>query len=243
MTVRPPTRSASAPRPLDLLAAAFAELEAAGVRFDGRDVRGLPPRPLTPAGLRRRLLHPATAPATRDEVFRTLLTRVRADEPGAAVLTVGLLHVGLRRAAARLIRAETPPGGEFADVEADLLTAAFDALRTVDVDRPRLARELVAAAYRSARRACRAELGHASRRAPAAAALPPPPLAAHPDFVLADAVTAGALTRVGTYLIGETRLAGRSTADVAADLGLSPATARRRRARAERRLVAWLASR
>jgi hypothetical protein len=66
---------------------------------------------------------------------------------------------------------------------------------------------------------------------------PPVPFG-HPDLVLAQAVACGAITAVDAELIAATRLELRPLAEVATELHLPYQAARRRRARAEQRLVA-----
>lgn len=72
---------------------------------------------------------------------------------------------------------------------------------------------------------------------------PPPPPYGHPDLVLAEAVAAGVITTAEAQLIGATRLDGVSTEVMAARLGTSVDGVRKRRVRAEGRLVAVLRER
>lgn len=64
----------------------------------------------------------------------------------------------------------------------------------------------------------------------------------HPDFVLARAVRAGAITEAEAELIGATRLEGADLVSFALAEGCSIDVVRHRRFRAERRLVKFLGS-
>jgi DNA-directed RNA polymerase specialized sigma24 family protein len=68
--------------------------------------------------------------------------------------------------------------------------------------------------------------------------MPPPSPWAHPDLVLADAVNAGVITASEADLISSTRLDSMSLAQAAARLGTTAEAVRKRRSRAETRLVA-----
>jgi hypothetical protein len=70
---------------------------------------------------------------------------------------------------------------------------------------------------------------------------PPPPLAGHPDFVLARAVADQAISQAEAEVIGTTRLEDVSLREWATRHQLSYVAARQVRSRAERRLLAWLA--
>jgi hypothetical protein len=68
----------------------------------------------------------------------------------------------------------------------------------------------------------------------------PPAPWGHPDLVLGDAVTAGAISCAEADMIGATRLEHISARDYAVTHGLGYGTFLRTRLRAEGRLVAWL---
>jgi hypothetical protein len=105
----------------------------------------------------------------------------------------------------------------------------------------RLAAQLLRAAFNRAKRLRRAELWLASRSTPVEpASMALPPLAGHPDLVLARAVAHGIITPDEAELIGRTRLERVSVAAVAAANRYQPGTLARRRERAQARLVRWL---
>ncbi|MCI0690095.1 MAG: hypothetical protein L0Y54_23090, partial [Sporichthyaceae bacterium] len=111
------------------------------------------------------------------------------------------------------------------------------ALRSMDPSRPALGRLLWGAAYKAG---CRAR----SRRVPVPVpselwdSVAPPMPFGHPDLVLADAVGSGVIDAFDAELIGRTRIENQRLTQAAADLGMPYQAARRRRARAERLLVA-----
>jgi hypothetical protein len=123
-------------------------------------------------------------------------------------------------------------------VESAVLAGFLAELAVTDLRRPGIEMRLIAAAY---------EAGRASRRALKAA---PPPISApmtalpavagHPDFVLARAAAANAITAGEAALIGATRLEPQRLAEIAARRGHTLAQTRAARVRAERKLAAYL---
>jgi hypothetical protein len=225
--------------PLDTADAAF-RLLTRGPRplaVDGRRVgHGLPRRPIRLDELKRLLLWASTPRPARDAAWTVLVRRARAGDPAWLVGAVGVAMPGLRRAAGRLAAGFD---GDTADLDAEVLVGFLAALRVVDVERPGIASRLCWAAYRAGLRARYAEAAAAHRRLEEASvsASPPPPWE-HPDFVLADAVAKGVLAPVDAELIGRTRLEGRELREVAPEVGLGYEAAKKRRQRAEPRLVA-----
>jgi hypothetical protein len=71
----------------------------------------------------------------------------------------------------------------------------------------------------------------------------PPRPASHPDLVLADAVAEGVLTTSEAELVGETRVGGVPLGELAGRWGISYQAVKKRRQRAEARLVPWLRAR
>jgi hypothetical protein len=257
-------RTASVPRrpgnAIDVAAVAFARLceRRPLLTVDGTAAGcGLPARPLPLRELRSMLLHPATGPAARDAA----LTALRCDTPadgnaaggpviaGAAgggngadrqLALIGLLLPGLRHAASRLQREF--PHADTDDLTSELVCGVLEALRGFDPAGGRIARGVVRA-RQSARtpagspRTIGAPAGLIDAASAADLAGQGP---AHPDFTLAAAVRAGVVTAADAELIARTRLEAVPLCTAAAQLGLLYPTARRRRARAERRLVPWL---
>jgi hypothetical protein len=229
------------PAALDVLDASFRLLVAgpSPLALDGAVLGcGLPARLIPLDELRTLLLRRSTPYAARDAAVAELLRRARRDHDTWTVGLAGVLVPGLRRVAAAL--AEDYPG-DAADIDAEVLAGLVDAIGRIDPAGQRLAAQLLRAAFNRAKRLRRAELWLAARSTPIEpASMAPPPLAGHPDLVLARAVAHGVITRHEAELIGLTRLEGVSVAAVAAANGYQPGTLARRRGRAEARLVGWL---
>jgi len=229
------------PAALDVLDTSFRLLVSgpSPLALDGRILgSGLPARLIPLDELRALLLRRSTPFAARDAAVAELLRRARDDHDTWTVGLAGVLVPGLRRVAATL--AEDYPGDP-ADIDAEVLAGLVAAIGRIDPAGSRLAAQLLRAAFNRAKRLRRAELWLASRSTPVEpASMAPPPLAGHPDLVLARAVAHGIISRDEAELIGLTRLEHVSVAQVAAANGYQPGTLARRRERAEARLVRWL---
>jgi hypothetical protein len=247
---------------LDVVGARFTALctHRPAVVVDGTAVgHGLPARPIPLPELRSMLLHPSTSPAARDAALAAVLrlAAAGADDDEWPLVLLGLLLPGLRHAAGRLLRAF--PHVEGADLLGELVTGVLAALPGFDPAAGRVAGRLLAQGVVAARRYGRAQTPTeplpADDRCPTARGLaraghtaaPDGVLAGagggaagHPDFVLARAVRAEVISTGDAELIGRSRLEGDRLLDLAVELGIAYPTARRRRARAEHRLVAWL---
>ncbi|GAA1122557.1 hypothetical protein [Nocardiopsis composta] len=206
-------------------------------RLDVAGLVGMPPEQIDAAALTERALG---LPRERsDDLWRQLVARARGGDPAWTVIAAGLALPGLLGARAHLVRGL---GDEAADVEAEMLTAFVGALRTVDLGTGAVCARLVYAARAAGQRHRYRVLSRRHRTA----ALPPEEAAAGavgargPVTVLAAAITRGVLTPLEAELIARTRLERVPLNRVAADLGLSYITARRRRSRAQQRLLGSL---
>jgi hypothetical protein len=229
------------PTPLDRVAQAFAgicgQMDAPAV--NGRKIgHGLPGRPVSAGELVEVL--PLLDQDGRDAVWRELifLTRTRG-EPWATI-AAGIALPGLRTAAAMLTAGHRV---DPEDLDAELVTAFYEALHAIDRCGPLVCARLRERAYNQARRIRYGTVGYAIRiidtdEIPESAA-PPEPWG-HPDFVLADAVAAGVITRAEAGLIGASRLEGRALSAIAKVVGCSQPTAWRHREAAEKRLAEWI---
>jgi DNA-directed RNA polymerase specialized sigma24 family protein len=234
-----------APKPLDLIDAAFRELIDSNhpLVFDGSAIGA----DVLPSAVRldelQAILRERTTPyALSEEVWSEVARCAKSGDERWVVALAGLLLPGLRRVAGRVVRDYA--GCDPTDIDSEVIIGLLEALRTVDASTGRIPARLCWAAYRRARRAWFAEHEEARRRRegidPQAPPLAPP---AHPDLVLADAVRAGVLSRADAELIGTTRLDGLALPALARRLDISADTLRHRRHRAERRLVQWLGRR
>ncbi|MHB1927822.1 MAG: hypothetical protein ACYCUG_00025 [Acidimicrobiales bacterium] len=232
------------PGPLDLLDAAFAALVAGPepLSLDGAALgHGLPRRAIGLGELKSMLLHPSTGYSAREAAWAELVARARDAGPAWVVGAAGVALPGLRRVAARLVA--DYPGVDPVEADAEVLTGFLEALAHLDATTGHLPGRLCWAAYRAGRVACRRETAAAARRAPVVFSAAPPRPWGHPDLVLAEAVAAGVIGSFHAELISATRLGGVYLPALAAELGTDAHSLRRRRQRAEARVVAWLAQR
>jgi hypothetical protein len=192
---------------------------------------GLPDGPILLPRLRNLLLSPGVPQATRDAVWRVLIGRARADGPSWLVATVGMALPGLRRQVNVLAGSS---GAAREDLESAVVEGFVTDLHRVDVTKRGLCGRLVRAGYRAGVRQVFSDAPFTGAAATGFASHAPQPPWGHPDFILADAVAAGVLTRQDAWLIGVTRLEDVSVAVVAAELGEPTNTIAARRRRAER---------
>jgi hypothetical protein len=206
--------------------------------FDGHGYPGLPDRELALPELRPRLLARSCPRSTRDAVWAELVRRSRTQGAAWTVACVGLALPALMRMAGELC--STLADGK-AEVHAEILRGFLTGLATVDLDRPSVVSRLRWHAYRAGHAAVRDVLDAPTPIGSGFDSTPPPPLAGHPDFVLARAVADGAISQPESEVIGTTRLEDVSLREWAAEHGVSYVAARQVRSRAERRLLTWLA--
>ncbi|AGZ40715.1 hypothetical protein [Actinoplanes friuliensis] len=208
--------------------------EPTNLYLDGADLGAdLPAGRLLLMPLRDLLLRPAVSLHTRDVVWRELIRRAREDHSSWLVAAIGMAMPGLRRAVRQL---GTSWRSDRDDLESAVAEGFVSALRKVDLHDSSLCARLIDAGRKAGVRQAFQSAGvEAGSWAPFASRSPRPPWG-HPDLVLADAVTAGVLSRSEAQLIGATRLEGLQVKDVAAWLGELPNTVAGRRRRAELRL-------
>jgi len=210
----------------------------APLSFDGRGYPGLPDRTLALPELRRRLLARSCPRSTRDAVWAELVRRSRTQGAAWTVACVGMALPALMRLAGELCSALADSKAE---VHAEILRGFLTGLATIDLDQPAVVSRLRWHAYRAGHAAVREVLNAPTPVGSGFDSTPPPPLAGHPDFVLARAVADGAISQPEAEVIGTTRLEDVSLREWAIEHQLSYVAARQVRSRAERRLLAWLA--
>jgi hypothetical protein len=215
---------------------AFAVLAAqpAPLAFDARGIPGLPQRHLDLLELRELLAGQIVRGPDSDEVWRRLAIQARDWGPAWVVAAVGVAVPGLHRIVTRLSVGHLRLAE---DIDSEVVTGFLHALRTEDVDAPRVWLRLMWAAWRS---------GHRVRQVredvelpddlPSGASTPHVPYG-HPDLLLGRAVAAGVLTRYQAALIGDTRIGEVLIEQLADEQGLSAPVLRMRRHRAERVLL------
>jgi hypothetical protein len=210
----------------------------APLTLDGRGYPGLPNREFALPELRPRLMARSCPRSTRDAVWAELVRRSRTQGAAWTVACVGMAMPALVRLAGELC--STLADGK-AEVHAEILRGFLTGLSTVELDRPSVVSRLRWHAYRAGHAAVREALDAPTPVGSGFGSAPPPPLAGHPDFVLARAVADGAISQAEADLIGTTRLEDVWLRDWASEHQLSYIAARQVRSRAERRLLAWLA--
>jgi hypothetical protein len=226
----PATALDAAQRAFDLLTCPPAALE-----FDCRGIPGLPRRLLPLDELRRALIRDTTPRASRDQVWRELVSRARRDGPDWKVAAVGIAMPGLRRRAGLLASGWR---GETADLDAELLAGFLERLASIDVEAPNICQRLIDAGARAVRRSRRHLQDLDTVRVAHSWSLPPTRPGDHPDYVLARAVTAAVIGPEEALLISATRLDDVHLQAVADHLCVSVTAASSWRRRAERRVAA-----
>lgn len=227
--------------PLDTLEDAFSVLVAqpSPLALDGGALGpDLPNRALPLDELRTLLLEPSVSYETRDRAMAELLRRAKA-EPAWLVGLGGVLLPGLRRIAGMVAKGFH---GYTADLDAELLGGLIEAVHVVEPSGGRLAARLLSGPWNRAKAARRVEVAYAGRKAPLRASAVPERPWGHPDFVLARAVSAEVITDEESELIGATRVGGAGLHALAAEWSIPYERLRRRRYRAECRLVRWLSN-
>lgn len=205
--------------------------------FDARPIAGLPDQMLHLDALREILRAPTTGTATADAVWRQLASHARDWGPEWTIGAVGVALPGLTRLAARL-SAGLPALAD--DIDSELLAGFLHALRTADLQVPRLWLRLCWAAWRAGLKARRTDdLLELPADMPSGSRTPYRPYG-HPDLVLGRAVAAGILTGAQAELIGSTRFGDVLIEQIAAECGQPASVVRMRRRRAERKLVSAL---
>lgn len=225
--------------PLDAIRDTFAALVTGPcpVSVDGRAFDGLPDRAVPLDELRDLLMRRGCPTRLNDEVWRHLIARSRTERGTWTVACAGMA-LPMLAGQARWFGARFR--GDRADAHAAVVAGFVEAVASIDLGPDRLVPRLRWRTRRAAQAALEESLDAPVPVATAFRSAPPPPPAGHPDFVLAGAVAAGVLTRVEADLIGATRLEGRSVADWALEHEATLKATYSARARAERRLVAYL---
>jgi hypothetical protein len=207
---------------------------------DGAAVgHGLPPRSIPLGELKGLLLHPSTTFAARDAALQALLAQARAGRAGAVVALAGMVLPGLRRAAAPLATAWP---GRAADLEGAMLVGLVEAWPRIGPGAERVAAKLIWPAVKAAHRTLVAELSWQDRHCRQAESARPPSPFGHPELVLGRAVAEAVVHPDDAELVAESRLGETSLQELAVRWGVSYPSLRKRRARAERALVAWLST-
>ncbi|PWW53141.1 hypothetical protein [Actinokineospora spheciospongiae] len=225
--------------PLDSVRAAF-EWLVTGPRplsIEGRHFPGLPRRRVPLDELRELLLGADLPMPTVDSVWVHLVTRSRDEGDAWTVACVGLALPALFAVAAGLC---SRFADDHRDIHGAILTGFLAELAGMDLGKPWVLWRLRCAGLRAGHLAIRDALARPTPSDEDFHGEKPAPPWGHPDFVLARAVAAGAITGEEAELIGSTRLEDHTLTAAAAERGVGVTTLHWARSHAEARLLAWL---
>ncbi|WP_254126436.1 sigma-70 family RNA polymerase sigma factor [Amycolatopsis sp. CA-230715] len=215
------------------------------VSVDGREIAGLPPRPVPLDELGTLLLAEDCTQATHDATWAHLITRARIERGRWMVACVGLALPLLLRAAAKVKRRFR---GDPHDLNVAVLTGFLAELHETDLARPAVLGRLYYTAYREGLLALHEAAGgplpvdnpELHLELDPKSAVAPLLTLGHPDLVLAEAVDAEVITTEEAGLISETRVGDTPLAEATRARGLSYKPAAKIRKRAETHLAAYL---
>ncbi|MFE9246440.1 hypothetical protein [Nocardiopsis sp. NPDC006938] len=174
-----------------------------------------------------------------DELWHRVFAHARAGESTWTVIAAGAMLGPMVTACARYARV---PAHQIPDVEGELLTALLEQVRSIPAGVIDVQHRLWSAVTNTANRYCYRQVREASALAAGDQSMVAVARRSGrgPVTVLAEAVSARAVTPVEADLVARTRLEGAPLRQVAQDLRLSYITARRWRKAAEERLASLL---
>lgn len=209
--------------------------EPAPLAFDARAVPGLPDKTMPLDELRKQLVYERYNSDTTDTLWRQLAHHAREWGPAWVVGAIGVALPALTHLSAKISRGHARHAD---DVDSEVLAGFLHALRTADLDTPRLWLRLCWAAWRAGvavtKDADTEELpanlsnGSHSPRMPYG----------HPDLLLGRAAATGLITADAAELISSTRFGDALIEQLAAEQGVTASVLRMRRRRAERLVAA-----
>jgi hypothetical protein len=225
--------------PLDSARAAFEWLVTGPcpVSIEGWRFPGLPRRRVPLDELRDLLLDADLPMSTVDPVWAHLVTRSRDEGATWTVACVGVALPALFAIAAEL---SAPYADDHRDIHGAILTGFLAELASINLARPWVMWRLRCAALRAGHLFIREALDRPMPTGEDFRSSEPTPPWGHPDFVLARAVSDGAITGDEAELIGSTRLEDYTLTAAAADRGVKVTALHWTRSHAEARLLAWL---
>ncbi|MEV0903176.1 hypothetical protein [Actinoplanes sp. NPDC049802] len=213
--------------------------EPAPLVFDARPVPGLPDATMPLPELRMLLLYERYDSDTVDLLWRQLARHARDWGPAWVVGAIGVALPALTRLAARISTGH-PRHAE--DVDSEVLAGFLEALRTIDLDAPRLWLRMCWTAWRAG--AAVVDNNDDEELPPDFSTGPRSPRMpyGHPDLLLTRAAATGLITAEAAELIAATRLGDTLIEQLAAEQGVTPGALRMRRRRAERKVAAAITS-
>jgi hypothetical protein len=209
--------------------------EPAPLVFDARLVPGLPDMTMPLDQLRKLLLFERYDSDSTDALWRQLAHHARAWGPAWVVGAIGVALPALTHLAAKISRGHTRHAD---DVDSEVLAGFLQALRTADLEAPRLWLRMCWAAWRAGVAVVKdtdteelpLDLSSGSRS-------PRMPYG-HPDLLLGRAAAIGLITPEAAELISATRFGDTLIEQLAAEKGVTASVLRMRRRRAERAVAA-----
>lgn len=229
-TTRTRTALTSAEKAFELLTC-----EPAPLVFDARPVPGLPDKTLPLDQLRKLLVYERYDTDTTDELWRQLAHHAREWGPAWVVGTIGVALPALTHLAAKISRGHVRHAD---DVDSEVLAGFLKALRTADLDAPRLWLRLCWAAWRAGAAVVKdTDTEELPLDLPSGSRSPRMPYG-HPDLLLGRAAAAGLISAENAELISATRFGDTLIEQLAAEQRLPASALRMRRRRAERTVAA-----
>ncbi len=218
------------------------EKEVASYRRLSIDCTGLhadlPQRVVQAGEIVAMLGHPSFGYDARDALLGEMVRLARAGDQRWANAVLSALAPGLYGARWRLCR--RGDAKRRSALDAEIVCGATEAIYEIDLRSGRLAARIIWAGYRSGAASIASASGRVMPDEGLTRSKPPTRPWRHPDLVLEEAVDAGVISEFSAELIGESRIQGVPLTQLAQRYGATPVALRRRRLRAEKRLVAWL---
>ena len=235
-----PTRARTTDTALTTAESAFELLtcEPAPLAFDARPVPGLPDATLPLNELRVLLMYERYDSDTTDILWRQLASHAREWGPAWVVGAIGVALPALTHLAAKISRGQAWLAD---DIDSEILAAFLHALRTIDLNAPRLWLRMCWTAWRAGTAVVKADDGEElPLDLPSGSRTPRMPYG-HPDLLLGRAAAAGLITKAAAELISATRFGDALIEQLAAEQGTTAPALRMRRRRAERAVAAAVA--
>jgi hypothetical protein len=231
------TRTRMADTALTSAEKAFALLtcEPAPLVFDARPVPGMPNATLPLDRLRTLLMYERYDSDTTDILWRQLARHAREWGPAWVVGAIGVALPALTHLAARLSHGQPRLAD---DVDSEVLAGFLAALRTTDLDKPRLWLRMCWAAWRAGAAVIKDDEGEELPLDLSSGSRSPRMPYGHPDLLLGRAAAAGLITAEAAELISATRFGDALIEQLAAEQGTTASALRMRRRRAERVVAA-----
>ncbi|GIE91613.1 hypothetical protein [Actinoplanes regularis] len=209
--------------------------EPAPLVFDARPVPGMPDTTLPLDRLRTLLVYERYDSDTTDVLWRQLARHAREWGPAWVVGAIGVALPALTQLAARLSQGQPRLAD---DIDSEVLAGFLQALRTTDLDRPRLWLRMCWTAWRAGAAVIKDDEGEELPLDLSSGSRSPRMPYGHPDLLLGRAAAAGLITDEAAELISATRFGDTLIEELAAEEGTSASALRMRRRRAERVVAA-----